>query len=386
MEQSDLRLLRRAHDLRQIDVARAICRVPDFLANFFKRQPDPDKASLDDYIEASKPDDGDGGDQKYRAKIRDMPSPTKNPGWNQNPATSIVVLPPNTSGGVPVLFQANAPGGPIPTTVADIQGNGTLLSTEGMKRGTFDKGKLNGVGEEIDPDGTWRSGTYQYGRSTDQVWEVRTLAGKTYVTSGAVVDGKLDGMIMRVFADGSTQFEDWEGGKLMQVGSRAPKGQGALAPQARYKPVEEVELEDAYKHIGPRTKIAPGTTFDPTRTVRAVGERGFVPPDLKLPKALVIQLETACGRQFAEMTKQASSEMNLDERNAGYLIWHLRQNHYAEYLRLPEYVALRDYLTTNNGNTFYEYAIRQARDYPSGSNNDRACVATELRGTYGSKP
>lgn len=244
-----------------IEVARLPCRIDDFMVNFFKRQPDPDKASLDDYIEASKPDDGNGGDPTYRSRMRTMPSPTKNPGWNQNPSTSIVVLPPNTSGGVPVLFQANAPGGPTPSSVTEIQGNGTLLSAEGMKRGTFVKGKLNGVGEEIDPNGTWRGGTYESGVNQGYAWEVRKVDGKTYLATGSVVDGKLDGMVKRIFADGSNQYEDWEGGKLMQVGVRAPKGQSAIAPQTRYKPVEEAEFEDAYKKIGPRAKIAPGTTF-----------------------------------------------------------------------------------------------------------------------------
>lgn len=251
-----------------IDIARATCRAHDFLVDFFKRQPDPDKASLDDYVEASKPDDGNGGDLKYQSKMRTMPSPTKNPGWNPNPSTSIVVLPPNTSGGVPVLFQPNAPGGSTPASVGEIQGNGTLLSAEGMKRGTFVKGKLNGVGEEIDPNGTWRSGTYEAGRSMGHMWEVRTVDGKTYLASGSVIDGKLDGMIMRIFADGSTQFEDWEGGQMMQVGNRAPKGQTALAPQARYKEPVEVATEDAYKKIGPKPKIAPGTTLDPARATR----------------------------------------------------------------------------------------------------------------------
>ena len=251
-----------------IEVAKASCRVNDFLANFFKRQPDPDKATLDDVVEAAKPNNA-GGDAGYQAKLRNIPSPTKSPGWNSNPTTSIVVLPPNTSGGEPVLFQPNAPGGPTPTSVSEIQGNGTLLSAEGMKRGTFRGGKLNGIGEEIDPNGTWRGGTFQNGTNMGYVYEVRTVNGKTYIAAGSVVNGKLDGMIERVYADGSTQFEDWENGQLVQVGVRAPKGQAALAPQARYKPPVEVATEDAYKHTGPRTPIAPGTTFDPARSVTA---------------------------------------------------------------------------------------------------------------------
>jgi hypothetical protein len=219
-----------------VDVARASCRVHEFF------------------------------DDLLNAKRARMPSPTTRPGWNPNPTTSVVVLPPTTAGGAPVLYQPNEPGGPTPSNPTSIQGNGTLLSTDGMKRGNFVGGKLNGVGEEIDPNGTWRSGTYEYGKSVGYTFEVRTINGKTYLVAGSVVNGKLDGMIERIYADGSTQFEDWEGGKLMQVGVRAPKGQSALAPQARYKPREEVATGDAYKHTGPRTPIAPGTTFNPRRT------------------------------------------------------------------------------------------------------------------------
>ena len=279
------------------------CRGVEFVENLLKKKDfHPDKIDADDVFEASKPNitarsnpygipeglsDVEFNRQLAQAKYR-----ARNPNWKaeqaanarriSNPADEAVaesnardeqqlrgdpvVLPPATPGGSPVVFQPVEAGGTVPTKISEINGEGVLLSADGMKKGPFKGGKLNGYGEEIDPNGTWRGGTYQYGRNVDQVWEVRTVDGKTYVVSGGVVDGKLDGMIMRVYADGSTQFEDWEGGKLMQVGNRAPKGQSALAPQTRYKPVEEAEMEDAYKHTGPRTKIAPGTTFDPART------------------------------------------------------------------------------------------------------------------------
>ena len=252
-----------------IDVARAACRAHEFVADLLKRKPEPDGLTLDDVVESSKPDVGTRHDASYDAQRAKMPSPTTRPSWNQHPTTSIVVLPPNTAGGVPVLFQPNSADRvqtPAPTSVSNIQGPGTLLSAEGMKRGTFQNGKLNGVGEEIDPDGTWRAGTYDRGTNVGQVFEVKRVGGRTYLTHGAIVDGKRDGMVERVFADGSTQFEDWEDGKLMQVGNRAPKGQAALAPQTRYKPPAQVAVEDAYKHTGPRTSIAPGTTFDPARS------------------------------------------------------------------------------------------------------------------------
>lgn len=250
-----------------MDVARASCRVNEFFDDLLKRKPDPDKITLQDVLESSKPDVGKRHDPTYDARRARMPSPTTRPDWNPNPSTSIVVLPPPTPGGTPVLFQPNEPGGAVPTSVGQVQGNGTLMSSEGMKRGTFVGGKLNGVGEEIDPNGTWRSGTYDRGTNTGQMFEVRMIDGKTYLVAGSVVNGKLDGMIERIFADGSTQFEDWENGQLMQVGNRAPKGRYALAPQARYKPPVQVATTDAYKHTLQPTKIAPGTAFNPAKTV-----------------------------------------------------------------------------------------------------------------------
>ena len=280
------------------------CERVERIRNLVRKTDDPDKIDANDVFDASKPNitarsnpygipeglsDADFKKRLAQAKYR-----ARNPNWRaeeaanarrqSNPANEAVtesnardeqqlhgdpvLLPPATPGGTPVVFQPAEAGGLVPTKLSEIGGTGTLIGADGMKKGTFKNGKLNGYGEEIDPDGTWRGGTYDRGTNVQSMFEVRKVDGKTYLAVGDVVNGKLDGMVERVFADGSTQFEDWENGKLMQVGNRAPKGQTALAPKTRQQPVEVAETEDAYKHTGPRTKIAPGTTFDPARTTQ----------------------------------------------------------------------------------------------------------------------
>ena len=202
------------------------CRGVEFVENLLKKKDfHPDKIDADDVFDAAKPNitarsnpygipeglsDVEFNRQLAQAKYR-----ARNPNWKaeqaatarrfSNPADEAVaesnardeqqlrgdpvVLPPATPGGSPVVFQPVEAGGTVPTKISEINGEGVLLSADGMKKGPFKGGKLNGYGEEIDPNGTWRGGTYQYGRNVDQVWEVRTVDGKTYVVSGDVVDG-----------------------------------------------------------------------------------------------------------------------------------------------------------------------------------------------------
>ena len=286
------------------------CRGVEFVRNLVRKKGfDPDKIDADDVFNAARPNVSarsnpygipEGlSDEEFKRRLEQARYRARNPNWKADQEDTRrrqtnaanddtrsfeqmladdrqlrgdpVVLPPATPGGSRVVFQAANAGGPVPTSVGDIQGDGVLLGANGMKKGEFKAGKLNGYGEEIDPNGTWRGGTYDRGNNIGNVFEVRTINGKTYLAYGSVVNGKLDGMIERIFADGSRQYEEWEGGQLMQVGIRAPKGRDALPPQARYRPPVEVATEDAYKHTGPKLKIAPGTTFNPAMTTQGPG-------------------------------------------------------------------------------------------------------------------
>jgi hypothetical protein len=49
-------------------------------------------------------------------------------------------------------------------------------------------------------------------------------------------NGKLDGMVERIHADGSRQFEEWENGHIVQLGEHVPKGERPIQPHFRPKP------------------------------------------------------------------------------------------------------------------------------------------------------
>lgn len=220
------------------DAMQGVCEAHNFLGRVFTRQPDPEKITAEDVFEVSRPASSASGDATFEARLRKLPSAASQPGWNPQPTPDPIIFPPPTLGGSPSLFQPNQPlTGEPPTSIAEVEGKGTLVTPQGMKRGTFEDGKLNGVGEEIGADGMWRGGTYEAGRNISNLFEVATIDGKTYLAVGSIVDGKVDGMVERVFADGSRQFEDWENGKLMQTGVRVPKGQSPIAPQVRKQEV-----------------------------------------------------------------------------------------------------------------------------------------------------
>lgn len=224
------------------DAMQGVCEAHNFLGRVFSRQPDPDKITAEDVFEASTPAASASGDASFKARLGKLPSAASQPGWNPEPTPDPIIFPPPTLGGDPSLFQPNRPlTGEPPMSPSEIEGRGTLLTPQGMKRGTFEDGKLTGVGEEIGPDGMWRGGTYEAGRNIGNLFEVATIDGKTYLAVGSIVDGKVDGMVERVFADGSRQFEDWENGKLMQTGLRAPKGESPIAPQVRRQEVATSE-------------------------------------------------------------------------------------------------------------------------------------------------
>ncbi|HMJ06806.1 MAG TPA: hypothetical protein VK474_11165, partial [Chthoniobacterales bacterium] len=198
-----------------IETMHRACKTHDFLVNLFSKESDPEKVTADDVFEAEKPAGADGGDAAFRAQLRKQPSVAGSPGWNPAPSAHYIVVPPINPDGAPSLFQPNSPlNGAEPKSAAEIEGSGTLLTPEGLKRGNFADGKLDGIGEEIDPDGVWRGGTYEAGTNVGNMFEVRTIGGKTYLAAGSTVNGKLDGMVERIYADGSRQFEEWENGQL----------------------------------------------------------------------------------------------------------------------------------------------------------------------------
>lgn len=73
--------------------------------------------------------------------------------------------------------------------------------------------------------------TYRSPSNIENILDVVTIGGKTYLVDRQF-DGKLNGMMQRVFADGTVQFEEWESGRLLQVGLRGPFS-STIAPQTQ---------------------------------------------------------------------------------------------------------------------------------------------------------
>jgi hypothetical protein len=222
-----------------LTIAKKACKAETYLKDLFQRQPDPDKVTANQIFEADKPDGLSERNlaraaPRFRGALVGSRLPERLSDSSSS-STNFVTLAPSRPGGEASYFQPRTPlAGPPPTQVSEIRGEGTLISAEGLKRGTFKDGKLDGPGEEIDPDGVWRSATYDRGKYINRIWEVRTIGGKTYIAAGIAVDGKLNGMVERVFADGSTQYEEWAGGRMIQVGVRGARGSDlAIAPQPR---------------------------------------------------------------------------------------------------------------------------------------------------------
>lgn len=73
--------------------------------------------------------------------------------------------------------------------------------------------------------------TYRSPSNIENILDVVTIGGKTYLVDRQF-DGKLNGMMQRVFADRTVQFEEWESGRLLQVGLRGPFS-STIAPQSQ---------------------------------------------------------------------------------------------------------------------------------------------------------
>lgn len=90
-------------------------------------------------------------------------------------------------------------------------------------------------GAPVDPDGNWTGLNYKTRSNIETILKVVTIGSKTYLVSRDIFfGGKRAGMMQRVFADGTVQFEEWEDGKLMQTGLRGPY-ETTIAPQTRQR-------------------------------------------------------------------------------------------------------------------------------------------------------
>jgi hypothetical protein len=133
------------------------------------------------------------------------------------------LLAPSEPGGLPTLVQSSDP---APTSsLIVVNGDAIVLGPDGVQAGTFEGGQLSGVGEEIEPDGTWREGNFEDGQMEGPGLQVsKGPDGEPYMTTGDFEDDNPDGQVTVTYAGGSRQRQLWQDGQLVSVGPRASRG------------------------------------------------------------------------------------------------------------------------------------------------------------------
>ncbi len=171
---------------------------------------------------------------------------------------------PGRQGGFIAIFQGRAKPGaaaaPSAGSVEQMDGEGVLLSPDGVARGNFADGELDGEGEEIRADGTWRVGTYESGRMTGPGVEVRNDNGALEVTTGNFVDDVPDGVTNQFYADGSSRRAIWADGKKVATGQLAAAGKDPETPVYKTPAQLAAEAEQAFL-AALDTETNPGELF-----------------------------------------------------------------------------------------------------------------------------
>jgi hypothetical protein len=133
------------------------------------------------------------------------------------------VLPPTRQGGYINLFEGK--GGSTDGKPDGLQGEGVLIAEDQVAKGNFKNGKLEGEGEQILSDGTYRGGNYQGGEIDGKGFEFGEKDGKTNVTEGNFKGDVPDGMATVTYDDGTSERVRWENGKIVSHGSLADAGE-----------------------------------------------------------------------------------------------------------------------------------------------------------------
>lgn len=245
------------------------CKGVNFIKSIFRSEPDPDKIDVNDAMEASKstiahaserqmPDAATA--EQWKLTLERKAWEKRHPMWaarqaaaernrTTNAADEAVaaanarekaggdwgLLPPDRPGGFIKIFQANAANAPVPTDgavlkPADIDGEGAVISEDGIERGTFKDGALEGAGEEITDEGTWRGGSYQGGEIDGQGFELGERNGQPYLMEGNFDNDAPNGIVTMTYPDGTSQRVAWEGGRAVAYGRLATAGNAPAEP------------------------------------------------------------------------------------------------------------------------------------------------------------
>lgn len=261
------------------------CKGVDVVRNLFSSKPDPDDIGLNDVFEASKPEPSAGppssgpktppspGAAAFEKRVTAVDQRYGYSSWSGQPrqwgpntnayeqgafeaniaqeeaklngTPDYTMMPPDRQGGFIKIFEAR---GGAPTAAdgkevkpGDIDGQGVLLTEDGVERGNFVDEQLDGRGEEIDADGTWRGGTFKADQLEGQGFEIGTENGEQYLLEGDFVAGEPDGMVTMTYGDGDSQRIMWVDGQVAATGTRVAAGE--VPEDAPYKSPAQMAAE-----------------------------------------------------------------------------------------------------------------------------------------------
>ena len=279
-----------------LDLAERRCQARDFIKRVFSSEDDPDKITPVHVLEASRPklnpDQQRARDEflaKEKIKLREQREYSEH--MHANMATEavtaanarevelrnsgVVITKPFQSypdGSTYYIVPGANPNDPpkivwagVPPKEAktEFTGDGVILSEDGITSGTFKDGQLEGTGEEIEENGTWRAGQFDNGQLDGVGVEVdRGADGRTYMVTGKFEDDYPDGQVTVTYADGSQRRQLWDDRQLRSQGAFAAPGK-PLVDAPAYRPSPAVA---AYESALTWEMIAqkPGGTLDGT--------------------------------------------------------------------------------------------------------------------------
>lgn len=220
-------------------IASAGCKVQEFTDKIADTFAAKGKLEAEDVEQAAKPDGADDLTASMRShatkmtaeerarrdaedherNLRNSNAANDGPGFRPDET----VLPPTRKGGFISIFEGSG-------NAKD--GQGTLIGEDGIAKGTFKDGKLQGEGEQILADGTYRGGNYKDGQIAGKGFEFGEKDGKSFVTEGTFKADQPDGIVTVTYDDKSSERVRWENGMLVARGPRAKPGEVPEDPKS----------------------------------------------------------------------------------------------------------------------------------------------------------
>ena len=258
-----------------------VCKLKETVVRIFSKEPDPDKVTNDMIFEAAKPEIDPVTAQKEwarsekaaaeRMKAREeraqqarresnpaneavsarnaqdelervyTPTPlTPAAAGEVPPAPEPVILPPTKKGGFITVFEGRQDTSSGATT---LNGEGTAITAEGIQSGTFKNNELQGEGQEVTPDGTWRGGNYENGEIEGEGFEVREEGGKLAFVEADFKNDKPEGVVTVTYEDGASRHDLWSGGQRVAEGQLAAEGKTPIDPVVKTPQMAAAEAD-----------------------------------------------------------------------------------------------------------------------------------------------